>query len=372
MFLVAMLNVKAFAMAASSANPYDQMSESISRAMGRYFTPGIMLLLLSALLLLIIAAILHETHRSKKLRQAMTALAMAKFDVQAEKLNLRLSNIAILKKIVQKSKLQDSSSIMKFSHVFESSLEKFYESEKIESMSNEMLAQISDLRKELGFSPLPGGIAITSTRQFYIGDKCKIQILENDSTFSGTCYVIDSSERQWAINRPEGYEDTIALDGTWVNMSLTRQGDAEYTFKAQVLADSNEQLALRHTSKLDRTQQRNWLRIDVNIPVNVTIMTEPDVGDILSGKIIDISGGGLRMALPNKLLNNSTLLLNFELPELGQIVDLLGNVVRVAGPLDGSNSKIVHSVTFANEVDLGHEKIMKYIFKKQRESLFAR
>jgi c-di-GMP-binding flagellar brake protein YcgR len=372
LFLAATLNVTALALAFEGENPYDTMSQSIDRAMSKYFSGGIVLLLIAVMILLIIAVVFYEVQRSNKIKKALVAVAMAKFDFQAEKLNLRLSNVAILKKIAQKSELQDPSLIMKFSHVFENELEKYYESEKIESISNEILVKISALRKELGFSPLPRGIALTSTRQFCSGDKCMAPTPEsNPQTLKGVCYVIDSGERNWSITRPAGPQMQA---GTWVRMSLTRQGDAEYTFRTQVLKDliNQGELVLCHTNKLDRTQQRNWLRIDVNIPIDVTLMEETHVGDIFSGKILDISGGGLRMALPTRLQSNSMVLLNFELPGHGQIIDLLVNVVRVVGPLDGSSLKIVHSVAFANTINSGHEILMKYIFEKQRENLSIR
>ncbi|MCL2878497.1 MAG: PilZ domain-containing protein, partial [Acidobacteria bacterium] len=269
-----------------------------------------------------------------------------------------------------KSGLQDPSSIMKFSHVFENSLDKYYEREKIESISMEMLVQISILRKELGFSPLPRGIALSSTRQVCSGDKCIVQIPESDPPMhDGICYVLDSEERQWSITRPDC---PPVQAGTWVNINLTKPGDAEYTFKTQVLEDLSEELVLRHTSKLNRTQQRNWLRIDVDIPVSVTLMEEPNIGDILSGKIIDISGGGLGMTLAVKLPKNTMLLLSFELPGRDKIIDLPVKVVRVAGPLGGSSSKVVHSVSFECETDLACEKIIQYVFEKQRENLLIR
>ena len=370
LFTVAMFNVAVLAVATENIATVEQLSQSIDYAMNKYFSMHVILLLTATVIMLIIAMIFYESYRVNKIKHALRAVAMAKFDFQAEKLNLRLSNAAILKRIVQKTELQDPSSIMKFSYVFEDSLEKYYETEKIESMPNEMLAQISSLRKELGFSPLPRGIALSSTRQFNSGDKCTVQIPEiGQSTRNGSCWVINTDERQWSIARPEGLH---VETGTMLHMSMTRQGDAEYAFMAQVRVDLKEELVLYHTNKLNRTQQRNWLRVDVNIPVNATRMEESHVGDILSGKIDDISGGGLRMTLPDRLPKSSMLLLNFSLPGQGQIVDLLVYVVRVMDSPDGKPSKIVHSVAFADKIDLGHEKIMKYVFEKQRETISIR
>jgi c-di-GMP-binding flagellar brake protein YcgR len=367
LFLTAMLNVTALAAAADDENVFDTFGKSIDHAMNKYFTAQVIFLLITVTVLLIIAAVFFEVRRSNKIKREMQDLAMTKFDIQAEKLNLRLSSVAILKKIAQKSGLQDPISILKFSHVFESSLEKFYENEKIEFMAIEMLVQISNLRKELGFSPLPKGIALTSTRQFCSGDKCIVRMPDNDPPVpDGVSYVIDSEERHWSATRPDW---PPVQAGAWVWMSLTKQGDAEYTFKTQVLEDARGEFVLCHTSKMNRTQQRNWLRIDVDIPVKITLMEEPHAGDTLSGKIIDISGGGLGMTIAAKLQKNSMLLLNFELPGRGKITDLPVKVVRVAGPRDGNLSRFIHSATFDGETDLTREKIIQFVFEKQRENI---
>jgi c-di-GMP-binding flagellar brake protein YcgR len=150
-------------------------------------------------------------------------------------------------------------------------------------------------------------------------------------------------------------------------MNLTRPGDAEYTFKVQVKRDSGSRLDLSHTSQLNRTQQRNWVRIDVSIPVEVTVLEHNSIGDIFMGKIIDMSGGGLGMALPIKLLNNSTLTLNLELPGHGFIDNLRVKVVRVAGQYNNDPSKTIHSVAFEETDTSVQEQIIQYVFEKQRQ-----
>jgi c-di-GMP-binding flagellar brake protein YcgR len=324
-------------------------------------------LIFLAVALLIAVAVIYDFYRSKKIKWELQALAMARFDLEAEKLDLRLSSVAILKNIIQKSKLQDPSSIMKFSYVFENSLEKYYEVEKIGSISNEMLTHISALRKTLGFSPLPRGIAVTSTRQFCSGDKCVMQIPEGDNPIHrGMGYVLDCDERKWAVTRPDWPHIQA---GTWMHVSVTKPGDGEYAFRTQILEDLDEELVLSHTNKLDRTQQRSWLRIDVNIPVQVTLTDEAHMNDVLSGRIVDISGGGLGMVLPAEMPADATLLLNFKLSGHDKITDLPVKVIRVSKPFDGNTSKIMHSVAFTNEIHSDREKIIRYIFEKQRENL---
>lgn len=365
LFPAVILNTTALAMA--QEGNIETFGSSINRAMNKYFTAEVIASILVVLMLAIAGAIYFEIRRSNKIKRELAELAMARFDLQAEKLNLRLTNVTILKAIAGKCELQDPSSILKFPQVFESAIEKYYQSVKIESIPNDTLVKISALRKTLGYMPLPKGVELTSTRQFSSGDECMIQFPEIDSqTYNGMCLVLDSGERQWSITRPEVPHIS---GGTWVQMSVARQGDAEYAFKTQVLKDSQEKLVLSHTNELTRTQQRNWMRVNVNVPVMATLMEETNTNAILSGRIIDISGGGLCITLPAELPKDSMILVTFKLPGYGQITDLLGRVVRVAGAFDGDPSRIVHSVAFAGEIDLLHEKIIQYVFEKQRESL---
>ena len=371
LFLIVMFKGAASVMAQNSNNPAEMFGQSISSAFSKYYTTEVILSLMASLVLLVIVLIIYETHRVNKTKRELRALAMAKFDLQAERSDINSDNVAILREIIEKTGLHDPGSIIKFSRVFEDSIEKYYESEKIELISDERLERISALRKELGFSPLPGGVAITSTRQFCSGNECTIQIHEQtlENVLPGNkeiCRVIDSGERQWSVTRPDWPPVQV---GTWMHMSLTRLGDAEYTFKTQVLKDSDRWLVLRHTSKLDRVQHRNWLRVEVDIPVKVFVMEEDNVIKALSGEIIDVSGGGLGMALPAKLPNGSMLLLNFTLPGRDQINGLLVKVVRVAGLYSGDPAKTVHSVAFSGETSSVNEKIIQYVFEKQRKNI---
>jgi len=270
---------------------------------------------------------------------------------------------------VEESGLQDPSSIIKSSHVFEKSLETYYENKKIKSISDSKLESIRNLRKMLNFLPLSKDVAIISTRQFEVGDKCAVQIPESGPTLlKGMCLISNVDERYWSITSGSGTKVPLK---TWVLVNFIRAGDAEYTFKTQVIDVVDGELILSHTSKLNRAQQRNWVRIDVSIPVEVTQIVGNGIGDIFSGKIIDMSGGGFGMALPVKLPRNSRLLLNFDLPGHGAISDLPVKVVRIAGQYNNDPLRTVHSVAFDSEVHLIQEQIIQYVFEKQRQNALA-
>ncbi|MCL2283318.1 MAG: PilZ domain-containing protein [Fibromonadales bacterium] len=353
-----------------SISNYDIWSESFRQWADKDLSMMTILIVVAIIMLLVTAIVLYEIHRSNKAKRDLRDLGWKKFEYNASRLNLSHSNIAALKEIAQEADLQDPDSMIKSPHVFESALEKYYKRKRIESLSSAKLAEIRNLRKVLDFLPLSKEIAYISTRQFSPGEKCIVQIPDTGpATHKGMCQIISSDELRWVIARPQGPE---VAAGTWMRMNLTRPGDAEYTFRTQVLRDLNGELVLNHAIQLNRAQQRNWVRIDVSIPVEVTQMYSNGAGDIFFGKIIDMSGGGFGMALPIKLLYGSNLKLSFELPGHGHVDNLLVKVVRVAGQYNNDASKTVHSVAFEGDVRVVQEQIIQYVFEKQRQDSLLR
>jgi hypothetical protein len=342
-----------------SVTTFELFAESMRHAMDKSYSVEMIFLVTIAVVLLVVVVVLYEIHRTNKASKESMYLAWKTFDYRAAHLKLGQDDIAILKEIVYESGLQDPSAIIKSPHLFETSLEKYYEEKKIESMPNGILEEIRELRKRLGFLPLSREIAFTSTRQFDIDERCIVQIPDSGkATHKGMCLIRQVEERYWYITRPDGPEVPAK---TKIYINLTRAGDAEYIFRAQVLRDLDDELLLTHVNKLDRTQQRNWVRIDVNIPVEVTeISPSNGIGDIFAGKIVDMSGGGLGMTLPIKLRIGTKLLLYFELPGQHAISKLPVVVVRVSG--------FVHSVAFDGEVPSVQEQIIQYVFEKQRQN----
>ncbi len=351
-----------------SLSAYQQFAKSIRNALSN-FSIWTIVAFIALIVVSILIVVLYEIYRSNKTKEDLRNLAWKKFDARVELLKLSQGSIDLLKRIIEESGLQDPSTIIKSAHVFEKTIGAYYEIRKIKSISDSMLEKIRDLRRMLGFLPLSKDIAIVSTRQFEVGEKCAVQIPENGPvTHKGMCLINDVDERYWSIT---GLSGPSVPAKTWILVNFVRSGDAEYIFRAQVVRELNGNIVLNHTSKLNRAQQRNWVRIDVSMPVEVTQVIGNGIGDIFSGKIIDMSGGGFGMALPVKLQKNARLLLHFELPGHGTISDLPVKVVRVAGKYNNDPLRTVHSVAFDGDVHLVQEQIIQYVFEKQRQSAQA-
>jgi len=354
--------------AVDTLTPYQMFAESVRAAISN-FSIWTIIAFVTLIIGLILLIVLYEIYRSKKIKEDLRNLAWKKFDARAEFLKLNQGAIELLKRIIEESGLQDPSTILKSPHVFEKSIGAYYDSKKLKNIPDSSLEKIRDLRRMLNFLPLSKEIAITSTRQFEVGEKCAVQVPESGPTTNkGMCLIEDIDERYWSITNLLGPPIPAK---TWILVNFVRSGDAEYVFRVQVVKEVNRNIILTHTNKLNRAQQRNWVRIDVSMPVEVTQIIGNGIGDIFSGKIIDMSGGGFGMALPVKLQKNTRLLLNFELPGHGTISDLPAKVVRVAGKYNNDPLRTVHSVAFDSDVHLVQEQIIQYVFEKQRQSVQA-
>jgi c-di-GMP-binding flagellar brake protein YcgR len=310
------------------------------------------LLLVAFIILIVIIIVIYEIHRSNKAKKELQEISWQVFDATVAALKLSEQSISLLKDIIKESDLQDPNTITKSPHIFESCLEAYYQNKNIELISTETFEQIRALRKILEFLPMSRDMAFTSTRQFNINDRCLISTNNN----KGMCLITDILEQNWSITKLEGQEIKA---NSQISISLNRPGEAEYKFKTTVIKTENNNLILSHTNQLTRVQLRNWVRIEVNIPVEITQMENGKVGDILSGRIIDMSGGGVGLNIPEEIPNQSKLFLNFDLPGQGRIKDLPVKVVRVAGK--------IHSVAFDGDFYQIQEQIIQYIFEKQRQ-----
>jgi len=364
-----MLQTSAFAQN-QDIPPEEEISagELFSKSLGNVInnkqlsTESILTMIFVIIILIALLAV-YKAYRSNKSRQKLIYQACERFNEQSGSLKLSSEDIRILIDIAKKSDLKDPALIVKSPYVFEKSLENFYESKK--PVSNEALKNIRNLRRALGFLPLPREIAFNSTRQFSDGDKCEVVIPdEGKPSHKGVCIILRVEENEWSIDRPIG---PPVPSGASIKIDFTRPGDAKYSLKTQVIKDSGDELFLRHSNILDRTQQRNWVRVKVNIVATVTEIESSHAGEVLTGEIIDMSGGGFGIiSLPSTLQNGSRLSISFDLPGHG-LVNVAVKVVRLAGHFGNDPSKIIHGVAFEGDIGKVKEQIMKYVNEKQRQ-----
>lgn len=340
-------------------------------------------MLVSLALLFILLVVWMEILKSRKRRHASSNLGWEKFRERASYLRLTAPESSFLTEAIQETRYKSADSVLNSPTVFENVIEHFYELKGLDNLSEEELVLARQLRERLGFARLSNEIPYVSSRQFQLHDRSPAMLdpggspgqpLANEgSVEKWMASIVAVNEKYWSILRPQG---APVAPGTWVRINVTRPGDAEYRIRAQVLEDLDGELRLKHTRDLSRNQLRNWVRVDVDLPVKafkVMPGQERDrIEEVMVGRIRDLSGGGISLSLASRVEKGALLDLEFELPGHGELRGLRVRIIRVQGPLNGDLTRIVHSASFDGDYKAIQERIIHFVFEKQRQEVRLR
>lgn len=122
---------------------------------------------------------------------------------------------------------------------------------------------------------------------------------------------------------------------------------------------------------MDNKDKREFLRVDDIMPVNFSKIGPYDPTDPKEGQRENISGGGIKLHSPEDLANGTLLKLQFELPEAYHPITIfaIGEVVWSKGLRKTIANKKMYEVgvKFISIKEADRQKIVRYVFKKQRE-----
>lgn len=343
------------------------MLESIRGAFSTGASSSVLFLLVLGFVLLVLLIVWFEIRKSHYRRYARDSLSWEKFREKAERLRLTSPEIEFLSEIIQESGKNQPDAVLNSATLFEKVLETYYESRGLDRVSDVQFAMVRMLRERLGYNNLSNDVPYVSSRQFHLHARAPALLLD-DSDHKWMASITSVSEKEWAITRPEGPNVPA---GTRLQVNITRPGDAEYKVRTQVLQDTQNELRLVHTRDLVRNQLRNWVRIDVDLPVRALRVMPGDgldrVEEMMLGRIRDLSGGGVSLTLSSRLPMGALLDLEFELPSYGAFKKLRVKIVRVQESFRGDDSKILHSACFEGDFKAAQERIILYVFEKQRQ-----
>ncbi|MCP3178444.1 PilZ domain-containing protein [Desulfuromonas sp. KJ2020] len=131
---------------------------------------------------------------------------------------------------------------------------------------------------------------------------------------------------------------------------------------------SDEKLLLMATESISHEQKREWFRVDGNFAVKYWPVTEKGApsGDTATGETIDISGGGVRLAVKECLPVRTRLRMEIEMAEHGEKVTCIGRVMRVIRTFSGRSQMGVQFEDMENEE---RDKIVAFCLAEQRRQL---
>jgi len=100
----------------------------------------------------------------------------------------------------------------------------------------------------------------------------------------------------------------------------------------------------------------------VDFPITVIV---PGHELILSGRAIDLSGGGVRVSTPSDLPSGQSVVLRFILPARDHEILVRGRIVLSF--YDATTRKYAHGVAFTQYAQPDQDDIAKYVLQRQSE-----
>lgn len=152
--------------------------------------------------------------------------------------------------------------------------------------------------------------------------------------------------------------------GEEVQIRIGKEG-TYYLFHTKVIgriAGHQPVLQLSLPFKTTRIQMRNWVRVDTNLPVLYRPVGTED--EFIEANAIDISGGGICMLTQERIEKETQLEVEIKFPD-NFVLKTNGIVTRC---LD-ENKPIRIGVCFQDINERHQERIVGYVFKKQREHI---
>ena len=116
------------------------------------------------------------------------------------------------------------------------------------------------------------------------------------------------------------------------------------------------------TTEVERFERRNYYRLSIMKPVRIM---KTDSEDIVEGKTMDISGGGMQLKSEEKLYKGQKLLVEVEID--GEFLELDGEVVSIVPGINHHDEK--YGIKFLELGDKVVDKIVSYIFSVQRDRI---
>jgi len=357
----------------ATASASEEVLRSIGSGFGKIDPVGLAVAGI-ALVAIMAVVVAFEIVRTDRGQREKIDIGWQYFAEMAGLKRLTVQETDILRRIVEHGGISSADMVFDSSFIYEDALDGFLKANASKLDKDEtQFALLRGLRLKLGYSHLPSEIPLCSTRQ--LEDGMPVTLVDGEGgSIKGR--IQEVKEKTWAVSLEAEVPPTVAA-GAAVDLSVLRSGDGEYMVRLPILAArlGSRLIFLPHTRAMERRQMRNWVRIEVNIPCRVTTMARPEgwtpgsggpsVGMVLEGRLLDLSGGGACGRFTSPILQGTKLSLNFDLPGTS-LRGVQAEVMRMTSVLKGNREDFEHNLKFLSMETASQEKIVRYVFEKQR------
>ena len=344
-------------------------------------TAPTVILFLFILLIVLLLFILYQFYITRKYKREWLKENWQWFFNYCENFDLSIEEVDFLKDIVKKYSPKDPFRLLASKYTLEEILFKEFESSPYKSKETN-LKIIHEIRRKLKLTLLTRSLQFKNTRELEIGYILNITLLSEKKKTVIYADVIEVTEdyfkaklERWvdADNLKEFLDKEITI-----NFWLTSY--AGFSFKSTLLGLEDSVLTLMHTYKFEKFQRRHYFRIDAQLKGKYYPLSPTEREDfentnefslqrgsiIRSTRIINVSGGGIAITTTEKLEKSQLLWVKIFLSDKEEIKNIIGRIMRGKKV---RKSRYKYVVIFEKIKESDREKIIKYIYEKQRRLL---
>lgn len=307
--------------------------------------------------ILLFLLVLMEIHRNNQKRDNEEMYGSDEFVKKSSRFRLTEKECHTMDKLVRRSIFSNKDALFNSSALFEDAVNRFYEYRNLESIREITLSSVTVLRRKLGFTIGNDDIIFVSTRQFEPGT---LVHLKHNGKSERLC-VGSINEKMFTLV-PEEWRHFSLEKGQKYPLSWKRAGDAVYTSYPKFEKQMGEKLVFLHATKIDREQQRLWVRE----PVDIETVAEVPSSEPVVGRLFDLSANGIGLGLPISLEAGAQLKIKFELPSYGKD-EVNVQILRNLGKKNAEYPDLFsYSAKFIGDFAWTNEKVLQYIFELRR------
>lgn len=232
------------------------------------------------------------------------------------------------------------------------------------------------LRNKIGYSNIAYEQPIASTRNLDIGQFIAISTPDTGLPIVEQAVVSEITELTFAVYYPIGDEKRPTNISKNPKVSFTRNGDGLYDAQLALVEalPSDGKIIFEHTRDISRNQMRKYVRMVVDIPLKCRVLRRvdrsklPAAGQFIEeATIVDIGGGGVAFVAEVELDPEDVISLVFAINKRKFAVK--GLVIAVSEQEGRKGVRYKHRIAFTDIDKSDVERIVKFIFQRQREQV---
>jgi c-di-GMP-binding flagellar brake protein YcgR len=212
-----------------------------------------------------------------------------------------------------------------------------------------------------------------------VNELLQVSFVDGESSVGYASRVEDLDGRKVCIAWPTENGIRVSVRaGEELLLSFTRQ-DAAYQLRAKVEKTMNQPLPVVVVEPLGsatRTQRRDYVRVAVNIPVEIIGSPSPSSDDetpvvlLIKTRMLDLSGGGFGVHYKDAVQMGTVFEVRFSLPGTSEELHLHAKLVRCERKSDSQGSRIHRlGMAFMDMPESTRSRIVRFVFSVQQSGL---